>query len=114
MKILYKAQNVNIDKAQLLLTEGLYYFKLQNLKEAERCFTESLELASKNNEQYLIASNKLRLFQTKVYSGVIDESVMQAFEAFNYYKKNNYPEDMAYAQFLIGDSYRFQGNLEGV
>lgn len=112
MKSLGRLVNEDFYKARSLFTEGLYFFKLQKLKEAEKSFKESLELASKNNDQYLISLNKLRLFQTKVYTGVIDESAAQAFEAFNYFKENNYPEDMAYAQFLIGDSYRFQGNLE--
>lgn len=99
-------------KAMYLCLLGLQHFKMNKTAQARSFFEESQKLAEKSNAPYLAAVSKLKIFQANVYSGIIDTTARLAFEAIDYFKKNNYAEGWATGQQILGDSYFYQGNMK--
>ena len=101
----------SIYKARYLQTLGLLDFKKNNPIKAKEEYEASFLLSEKMGNQYLSAQNKVRIFQANQYLGIHDSTGKAAFEAVDYFMRNHYPEDEAYALFNIGENYRYMGNI---
>lgn len=101
-----------IYKAKYLYTVGLASFKSSKHEAAKENFKASLQIAEKKGNQYLAALNKVKIFSADQYLGIHDTTGKIAFEAVEYFKNNNYPEDEASAWFAVGENYRYIGNIK--
>ena len=109
---LYSEQDITYaTKLKYEFTQGLYDYRTRKMSEALNHFEGCLQLSEKANNKKMIADSKTKIFQTKLFSGIVDTTAELAFEALDYYTTNNYPEEAAYCKFVIGDSYRLHGNV---
>jgi len=111
LKTLNKLINNESLTAQLFYTRGLLEFKRYiNLAAGKEYFNKSMQLAQKTNDQYLVAANKVILFQAHVYLGRIDTTASLIYEGLNYYKQKGLAEEEANGLHVLADCYRLQGN----